>query len=250
MCGLRRPRRGRPKCKTLELYHEYLVVALQIVIGVMLIIRTYALYERNRSILLFMIAFSAGVIGVGVWGTLHSNALHPADKGSAMSLNVGCAYGITQPESIGLIISWSAMGLFDVMIFALTLFRTFTAMTRARLNGMHLMSVLMRDGCLYFGAMVLCNAGNIMTLVFGGGFTRGNLSTFTNIVSSIMISRLMLNLRDPAVSIRGSRTGTRSRTGTGTSVSWGYGVFSSYLDHDSDANEYRPQAGEMTLNPP
>ncbi|KAJ7053154.1 hypothetical protein C8F01DRAFT_554855 [Mycena amicta] len=252
------PTVGKTKvCETLESYHQYFIILIQIIVGVMLILRTYALYERNRYVLIFMIVFSAGCIAVGVWGTLHSNALPPEDKGTTLPLSVGCTYGITQPESIGLMIAWSGMGLFDVMIFVLTLYRTLIGVTggrRVRLSGMHLVSVLMRDGCLYFGVMVLCNVGNILTFALGGPFTRGILNTFTNIISSIMISRLMLNLRDPAVSIRGnaSRTTTRTRT-TGTSAEWGFGVFSSYRDQDGygyGQGQGRGQAHELSLRPP
>lgn len=48
--------------------------------------------------------------------------------------------------------------------------------------------------------MILANLTNILMLVHGGQFTRGVLITPTNIVSSIMITRLMLNLRDPRLS--------------------------------------------------
>ncbi|KAF7290243.1 hypothetical protein MIND_01338000 [Mycena indigotica] len=227
----------------------------RIIVGIMLILRTYALYERSRYVLGFMVAASAGIIAVGVWGTLHSSALPESDKGTAIPLPLGCTYGIKKRESTGLMIAWSAMGLFDVMIFVLTLARTLTGgRRRIPLRGMHLISVLMRDGCLYFGVMVLCNVGNILTFALGQDLTRGILNTLTNIVSSIMISRLMLNLRDPAVHLApaSSRTRIGKRThgpgyppGPGVSAEWGAGVFSTYVDPDDDA----PREYEFTWAP-
>ncbi|KAF7312796.1 hypothetical protein MKEN_00963000 [Mycena kentingensis (nom. inval.)] len=234
-------------CSALSGYHQYFIIGIQIIVGVMLILRTYALYERNKYVLGFMVAVSVGVIAVGIWGTLRSNALPPEDKGRAMPLRVGCTYGITHRESFGLMIAWSAMGLFDVMIFALTLYRTLVysrrhgrwMQRRARGSGsaLDLTVVLMQDGTVYFGAMVLCNVGNILTFVLGGDFTRGILNTFTNIVSSVLINRLMLNLRAGlGDSDGGTRMPTRTTAEESDWVSTGTGVFSSYWDADAGDN--------------
>nr|GAT42612.1 predicted protein [Mycena chlorophos] len=236
-------------CSGLEDYHQYFIIVIQLLVGLMLVLRTYALYERSRYVLASMIFCVLAVIAIGVWGTLHSSSLPAQDKGSNIPLRMGCAYGIKKKETIGYIAAWSGMGAFDVLIFVLTLYRTLTATLsssrrRFSLTGMNLLAVLMRDGILYFGVIVLCNVGNILTFAIGSDYTRGILNTFTNIISSIMISRLMLNIRDPAVSLQ-FRSGLNSdeipdridRGGptvsdytTGISAQWGVGVFSSVLD--------------------
>ncbi|KAJ7881569.1 hypothetical protein B0H14DRAFT_2704969 [Mycena olivaceomarginata] len=146
---------------------------------VMLILRTYALYKRNNRILAFMLVFGVVVVCVClVRTTLFST------KGAGLSgdlgLYIGCTYAITARQSVSPIIAWSAMALFDCMIFSLTLYKSFGW----HLTGLNLFTVLLRDGTV----IVILNLSNILTFV---DYTRG--------LSSLMISRLMLNLRDPSL---------------------------------------------------
>ncbi|KAJ7205716.1 hypothetical protein GGX14DRAFT_458327, partial [Mycena pura] len=160
---------------TFNFYHETFIITIQTIIGVLLILRTYALYERNGRILGFMLVFSASIICIGVAPT--------ADQESVLPLSTGCVPLVTQAESKGLVIAWSAMGLFDCMIFSLTLYKT---LSRRRPKGLNLLSLV----------MVISNLCNILTFT---SYTRSLSSTPTNIISSLMISRLMLNIRDPAL---------------------------------------------------
>jgi len=205
-------------CRKLVYYHQFLVVIIQIVVGAMLTLRTYALYERSRFVLGLLLIFGLCVISIGMWGTISSGRV--MDRGAELSIDIGCSYEITHAQSTGLIIAWAAMGMFDCMIFSLTLCR---ALSQRQLTGLHLFTVLLRDGSIYFGVMVLSNLSNILTFVLGGPFTRGVATTFTNVISSVMISRLMLNIRDPALSTTSNRFLEDSRDVEGE------GVFSTYM---------------------
>ncbi|KAJ7214459.1 hypothetical protein GGX14DRAFT_63856 [Mycena pura] len=210
-------------CAALDFYHETFIITIQVIIGVMLILRTYALYERNGRILGFMLVFSASIICIGVGSTIYTNHKAPAtDQEPVLPLSIGCVSPVTQAESKGLIIAWSAMGLFDCMIFSLTLYKT---LSRRRPKGLNLLSLLMRDGCIYFGVMVISNLCNILSFVFGTPYTRGLFNTTTNIISSLMISRLMLNIRDPALA-----KDVNSDSQDSSAVQWGVGVFSTQLE--------------------
>jgi len=155
-------------------------------------VRTYALYERSKRVLVLMVAFSVAVIVVCFWSTL----VKSGKSGDNLGLYIGCTFAVTDSQNVAFMIAWGAMSVFDCMIFLLTLYKALTH----RSTEIHLLTVLLRDGSIYFGVMVVCNVSNILTFVFGGPYTRGVAATFTNIISSIMISRLMLNLRDPALS--------------------------------------------------
>ncbi|KAJ6605203.1 hypothetical protein DFH09DRAFT_1120974 [Mycena vulgaris] len=189
-------------CIRIESYHRYFLVVTQLLIGVILVVRTYALYERSKRVLAFMLAVSAVGIGLGLWTiffTPNPTSAHGPDND--VGLIIGCTYGLSANQSVSLIITWSAMLVFDCMIFSLTLYR---AITR-RESGFRLLNMLLRDGTV----MVLSNTSNILTYVVGTDsllkdYTRGVVTTFTNIICSIMISRLMLNLRDPALASRES----------------------------------------------
>ncbi|KAJ7431240.1 hypothetical protein B0H11DRAFT_2210449 [Mycena galericulata] len=185
-------------CIRLESYHQYFLIAIQLVVGVLLVLRTYALYERNNRVLAFMLVIGTGAIGVCIWRSLVDDASNVLVDGN-LALDIGCTYAITGPQSIGLIIAWMALVLFDSMIFFLTLYR---ALSR-RSTGTRLFTVLLRDGSIYFGVMVITNTSNILTFA---DWTRGVASTFANTISSIMLARLMLNLRDPVLSTSGIPT--------------------------------------------
>ncbi|TBU36247.1 hypothetical protein BD309DRAFT_878698, partial [Dichomitus squalens] len=51
-------------CGTLHVYQESLIVAIQTVIGVLQLFRTYALYNQSRRVLSFLCAY--GLIAVSV----------------------------------------------------------------------------------------------------------------------------------------------------------------------------------------
>ncbi|KAJ7463876.1 hypothetical protein B0H11DRAFT_2052587 [Mycena galericulata] len=157
------------------------------------------------------------------WGTLSSGKA--ASNGPGLLLYIGCTYEITHAQSIGLVIAWASLGGFDCMIFFLTLYR---ALSQRHLTGLKLITVLLRDGTFVkFPLDHFSRIGRLfpmlLTLDRSSGHTRGVATTFTNIISSIMISRLMLNLRDPAL----SRISTRfSESTRGVDAD---GVFTSYL---------------------
>ncbi|KAJ7202244.1 hypothetical protein C8J57DRAFT_1410404 [Mycena rebaudengoi] len=181
------------RCILLESYHAYFILVIQMIVGVMLILRTYALYERNNRILALMLVFGVAVVCVCL-GTILFSA-KGAGLGGDLELYIGCNYAITARQSMSPIIAWSSMALFDCLIFFLTLYKSFGRHS----TEFNLFGVLLRDGSIYFGVIVILNLSNILTFVFGGDYTRGVATTLTNIVSSLMISRLMLNLRDPSL---------------------------------------------------
>ncbi|KAJ7050357.1 hypothetical protein C8F01DRAFT_1377773 [Mycena amicta] len=202
-------------CKHLESYHQYFIIATQLLVGAMLILRTYALYERNKRVLILMLGFTAGAVAFALWSVITGKST----KGNTnLELYFGCNYPIARGTGLNLVVPWAAVATFDTMIFLLTLGRVLYRRGRPRNgNTMDLLSILLRDGAIYFGVMVMSNLGNILTFALGTPYTRGIATTFTNILSSIMISRLMLNLRDPALAHMSGRGRRRITTSTSRS---------------------------------
>ncbi|KAJ6553139.1 hypothetical protein B0H19DRAFT_1072619 [Mycena capillaripes] len=155
------------RCLALESYHQYFIIATQVLVGAMLLLRTYALYERRKRVLTLMITVSVGGGVVGLWSILTVTAV---DKSANLPLYFGCDYPTSRAQGLGLAATWARRG-------------------RVRL---HVRAV-------YFGVMLLSNLSNIATLVLGTPHTRGIATTFTNVISSVMITRLMFNIRDPAL---------------------------------------------------
>jgi len=194
-----------PLCRVFRAYHQYFALLSQVLVAVMLIMRTFALYERNKKILAFTILVTLGAFTFAVWILLTGNDV---DTLSAQIAAFGCPLGTSHSKSLRLAAAWSGMLIFDVTIFGLTLFKALRLNTRRG----NLLTVLIRDGSVYFALMIASNAFNIGTYTMGNPFTRGSATTVTNVVSSVMISRLMFNIRDPK--IRLPVTSNRTTRGT------------------------------------
>ncbi|KAM5538830.1 hypothetical protein V8D89_007552 [Ganoderma adspersum] len=109
------------------------------------------------------------------------------------------------------------MFIYDATVFVLTLSQAICAY---RLWSHSLATLMLKDGTLYFGVLGICYLLNIVTFVVrsgryikfltsslqtlmflcvGAGCTgyKGILTTVTNILSNVLVSRMMLNIRDP-----------------------------------------------------
>ncbi|KAI6158557.1 hypothetical protein EDD17DRAFT_1002047 [Pisolithus thermaeus] len=136
----------------------------RVVGAIAMIVRVYALYDRSRYILAMLVFLAVG-----------ANA-------------IGFLVVSSIPSSL----------LFDVVVFGLTFWRSVHSRTPGQKN---VSDVLLRDGSLYFAVMSVANIGNIIALLVASDNVKDVTPGFTNIVSATLISRLMLNLRDPSVSV-------------------------------------------------
>ncbi|KZT28161.1 hypothetical protein NEOLEDRAFT_1176305 [Neolentinus lepideus HHB14362 ss-1] len=186
-------------------YHQIYSVVVQIIVGACLIMRTYALYERARWILWFTCGFALGVIIFGTWAITGKHTEPVPIKG------IGCNSTLSADQGLHLAIAWAGMTAFDAMIVILTVIK---ALCTPRVGRRTLVDVLLRDGTLYFGFMVVSNIVNVLTFVLGGPLLRGAPSTFTNVVSTTLVSRLMLNVRDPKLKISSRSTTFSSASST------------------------------------
>jgi hypothetical protein len=69
------------------------------------------------------------------------------------------------------------------------------------LSGTDLFWTIYRDVALYFGVMALFNMANLITLYMADDLLRGALSTPSSVISAVLCSRLLLNIRE-ATSVR------------------------------------------------
>ncbi|CAK5272698.1 unnamed protein product [Mycena citricolor] len=207
--------RRKQLCSAFQSYHSYFALFSQVLVCVIIVTRTYALYGRNR------IALTAMVTVVGALVTLAIVILVRGGDDGALSRNllaIGCPSATSHPQSIRTAIAWSGMLIFDCMIFFMTLWKAVRFSFRGRENSGTLLHVLVRDGSMYFGLMAIANAVNIGTYTMGGPIMSGAVTTGVNILSSVLVSRLMLNIRDPRLPFRssGSRGGARDLSSTST----------------------------------
>ncbi|KAJ6571495.1 hypothetical protein B0H19DRAFT_1372568 [Mycena capillaripes] len=188
-------------CRAIQTYHQYFSIVAQIFVAALLIMRTYALYERSRRILFLTtgITLSAVIVGGAILFSGKGNSNDLSDVAKA-----GCASSLTVSESRRFGFAWMGMLVFDITIFVLTASKALV-LSREQRGGLILL--LIRDGSLYFLVIFVSNCANILTFFYAGPYTRGVATTFTNVISSVMISRLMLNLRLHATDTPPLRTG-------------------------------------------
>ncbi|KAI6011351.1 hypothetical protein EDC04DRAFT_776187 [Pisolithus marmoratus] len=171
-----------------------MIITVQIIGGIVMIIRVYALYKKSRRVLLFLVSVILAGVGVGFWAVLSPLPV-TARLVPTPPLRIGCNIPITYEEAERLAITWSGQLAFDAIVFVLTSWRTLHG---RKPGNRTLLDTFIRDGVLYFGLMTGANAANITAfLVCNTSATKPLVSEFTNLISSTMVSRLMLNLRDP-----------------------------------------------------
>ncbi|KDR79537.1 hypothetical protein GALMADRAFT_154408 [Galerina marginata CBS 339.88] len=203
------------RCLTIGDYHEFLIVVSQVVIGSIVILRTRAIYGRSRRILFLLVVVAVAVTAYGMRSILlekvdiysksdltSSGCLLPLSNDGARGM-----YFLSTPHYydslrlqflflLGLAEAWSGHVCFDSLVFFLTLYKSLTS----KRAGFSILTVMLRDGTIYFGVMVLASISVILSFELYPDYLKGMTSTATNVLSSTMISRLMLNLRDPLLS--------------------------------------------------
>ncbi|KAG0699207.1 hypothetical protein DFH29DRAFT_60486 [Suillus ampliporus] len=161
---------------------------------VVLIIRTYALYNCSKRLLMWIIIIVlalAGGVSAGTFGYYSSN--------TNVLPGVGCYETYTTETAARFGLAWLAIFVFELLIFVLTVYRIYKIRGLLRLSlvtGRNILDIIFRDGAMYFGAMTLSNIPNILTYYCESDITRGSMATFTSCISVTLISRLMLNLHE------------------------------------------------------
>lgn len=236
-------------CQKLQSFHQYFAVISQVIVAIILIMRTYALYEFKKWTLALMLTVSGAAIAFGLWVLLAGKASQFVNHDLP---SVGCPAVLTQTQAMRIGAGWAGMLVFDVMIFILTFAKALSLRSRT-VHG--LLTLMIRDGSIYFAVMIASNLGNILTFMLGGSRIHGAAMTFTNVISTVMITRLMLNLRDPKlVEAKGSRyttTTSRSSGPMSTLVDRAeltrFTGFSSGLDPGSMIHDDRERDGDSDI---
>jgi len=134
------------------------------------------------------------VSGVACWAIVYG--MTGQAESSEYLWTRGCASAVYRTGALRYAEAWGGLLVFDCVIFTLTLYKSL--LLRATCGStFRLLGLMLRDGSVYFGVMVICNIANILMLVYGGPFLVSATSAIVNNLSSVMITRLMLNMRDP-----------------------------------------------------
>ncbi|KAI0636827.1 hypothetical protein C8Q77DRAFT_1094791 [Trametes polyzona] len=193
----------------------------QAVVAILLILRTYALYNCSKRMLALLVSMHLGGAVHCLSAVLTSKSPLTTDITLDFHYSL-CNLSLTDDQGVHLALAWSAMLWFDTIIFLLTLYKA--VQMRRELSG-GLLEILFRDGTIYYGILVAVNMVNIITFLETPPNTpmKGMATTMTNVLSVTLTSRLMLNLRDPSLQRRGRNAETSRYDG------WSMGQFTSRL---------------------
>ncbi|KAL5498765.1 hypothetical protein ACEPAH_2120 [Sanghuangporus vaninii] len=241
-----RPRR----CKKFAPFVGILSLISNIISAIILILRTYALYERALWVLVVTGIFGAASVAVGAW------SVNSVD-GELFNFQpiVVCVPMLIQGPP-GLKFAWITTFCFDFVVFGLTIARTYRYMkAQSRLHMESRLTVLlMRDGSIYFLVMSIVNAANyiLATRIQNSFFASatGTNSILANVISVTMISRLLLNLREEAAEYN-RRTSSGDgvptvRTLTDTNLVFTsriFGNLTAEFDYEEDTRRFRTRGG-------
>ncbi|TDL21550.1 hypothetical protein BD410DRAFT_840493 [Rickenella mellea] len=176
-------------------YHLTFATIIQGLVSVTLITRTYALYGKSRRVLALTCLTFLFALGLGVYMITRVPLAVNIPPGCGVSVDAatGTAYGI----------AWIGVVVLDTEILILTAWKTFgiirdwNKLGMVNLGGTRIAHVFLRDGCIYFGILTITNLSQILTLLYCPPPLKGLSTNFVPIMAAIVISRLMLNLREP-----------------------------------------------------
>ncbi|KZP23492.1 hypothetical protein FIBSPDRAFT_952013 [Athelia psychrophila] len=154
-------------CQGITNYHAFLEILSQLVIGIMLIMRVYAMYGRSRWIIVLFAIVIVVAVTVGCWANFSGPRAQTIE---AIFYYAGCNGSLPQTQAIRLALAWMGQLGFDALVFFLTLYKSFVLRGS---KSKHLISTLLRDGSLYFGIMTIFNVGNIVTIVTAPPYFKG-----------------------------------------------------------------------------
>ncbi|KAJ7135797.1 hypothetical protein C8R44DRAFT_869495 [Mycena epipterygia] len=193
---------GPNKAKLYVSQHARCIILMSylLIVSSISIMRTYALFGRSRLVLGFMLCVTGGLFTFGTWTMVAVTKL-PAPHAAAPIFHPknGCAHPMSASMARLFGASWAGLLVFDCMILSLTVWKAFVSY---RERGGRLLSILVRDGAVYFLVMAVQHATIIASFVIPGpyAYSRGLNTTMQVVLSSVLMNRLMLNLRDPKLS--------------------------------------------------
>ncbi|KAI0246886.1 hypothetical protein BJV78DRAFT_95391 [Lactifluus subvellereus] len=194
-------------CLVLEVYNGIIVAVLQVLAGnsdiphgALCLIRVYALYGHSCRVLGLLLVVGSGSI-INATCVLFRSGFRMI----ATFSRYGCQDFTSSPGGLYDASAWTGVLIFDSVIFSLTLYK---AVTFGR--DIPLLDVIVRDGAMYFSVLFIVNAVNILTLRFSPPFLKHCTATLTNVLSTTLVSRLVLNLREQNTALAGLSTTVES----------------------------------------
>ncbi|KAF8661197.1 hypothetical protein AX16_001477 [Volvariella volvacea WC 439] len=195
-------------CNRYVLYPEALKIVTAFAIGVIFIVRLHGIYARSWTVVVGGSVLLAAELAVKIWAFTSGTSL---DLPSGF---VGCIL-VGRDDSLRMSATWIAELVFDSAMFLATLYRT-VSITNLQQRSIHyLLKLIRRDGVAYFAVIFVANLvtvlmyfvclfdpilllfvlmPTVLTQLAPPDIKVINAS-FSTLITSLMVSRLILNLR-------------------------------------------------------
>ncbi|KAH6913272.1 hypothetical protein BKA70DRAFT_1262343 [Coprinopsis sp. MPI-PUGE-AT-0042] len=181
-------------CETLTKVHYGWIFVSQSIVATILILRTHALYGHNRWVLGVLLIFALGATGSAIWALVAAPTI--AFQQTELP-PMGCILPVSFASIKSYMPTIITAGCIEVLVFALTLYKSVQVIKK---ENSIILRILLRDGALFFGIVALSYIAILVSFYLFDDHSRGNLATLATSLYSTLISRLILNLRDPSLS--------------------------------------------------
>jgi len=174
-------------CERFVLFPEALKVVTTVAIGSIFILRLHAIYGRSYVIVAVGVALLLLELGLKIWAFTDGVELPlPPEL-------VGCV--LVGRHNSRFVFTWIAELIFDSAVFFMTLWRSIALNRKRPGNADTLLNLILRDGVIYFGVIFVVNLGNVLTFLLATADISAINASFSTLITSVMVSRLILNLR-------------------------------------------------------
>ncbi|KAL5520989.1 hypothetical protein ACEPAG_8911 [Sanghuangporus baumii] len=176
------------RCTHFVRYPGAMQIISNIASGTTLSIRVYALYSRAWWVIAVLLPVFMAEIAVESWA-VQGGAPAPLPPGVP-----GCILTGRNDEGIKFATFWAGQLVFPTLIFIMTIIRVLYLRRIAPIRD-SILTVLLRDGIMYFLVIFVANTVNVVTYIVAPEDLRFANAPFTNVITTLMICRLMLNLQ-------------------------------------------------------
>ncbi|KAH9954762.1 hypothetical protein BC827DRAFT_1240949 [Russula dissimulans] len=181
-------------CNTMRQYNGYFGMVLQSLVSVLCATRVYALYNKSHYVILGLLALIITSAAIG----MVAMATESGDSPVSLPYSVvrGWIFYLALSDEGGrfLSIAWSGVLAFDIIVFALTVYKAIKVGYKVPL-----IRGLVRDGSLYFFVLSSINLANILILQYAPTLLKNSGTPLTNVLSTTLVSRMMLRMRSDGI---------------------------------------------------
>jgi len=191
-----------PTCEGIAYYAVWFAPIIQIPSMTVQILRLYAIWSKKRSVLI--ISVTAGVLAMAAYLTaagMETAIEHGNFSDNIVSEAFGCRFSAIPPDQAKLhkviVAEWVAPVVFETVIFTMLLPRYITYKWKPR----DVLSVLLRDGFVYYLIMLVNGIGNAILTFFVPEARQALLLVllpWQMSTQSIVMSYMLLNVKEAA----------------------------------------------------